>query len=114
MSCWEDLYYEIRTRFADKDEDAFEHMSEPLRSIMIACRQDLKDTFAASAWGKRGELEKTFLGSRSETALRLPIPEVEQFIEGARKIVWEAEFENGEWCIGENTVRYFLYKLLKK
>jgi hypothetical protein len=34
--------------------------------------------------------------------------EVENFINHNRKICWEAEFEDGEYCIGENKVRTFI------
>lgn len=42
MNCFEKLYNEIRTRFADTDEGAFEHMSEPLASIMKECKAKLE------------------------------------------------------------------------
>jgi len=33
---------------------------------------------------------------------------VEQFIKANRKTCWESDYENGEYCIGENKVRQFL------
>jgi hypothetical protein len=39
---------------------------------------------------------------------------VESFIEQHRKINWEAEFENGEYCIGENAVRAILNSLSRE
>lgn len=37
---------------------------------------------------------------------------VEKFITENRKICWEAEFEKGEYCIGENNVRKLIGKLI--
>ena len=39
--------------------------------------------------------------------------DLEDFIKQNRKICWEAEFQNGEFCIGENKVREFLKEKLK-
>jgi len=33
---------------------------------------------------------------------------LENFIKQNRKICWESEYENGEYCIGENKVRQFV------
>ena len=35
--------------------------------------------------------------------------ELNEFIKRNRKIDWEAEFENDEYCIGENKVKEFFY-----
>ncbi|MBK7381694.1 MAG: hypothetical protein IPJ03_22400 [Ignavibacteriales bacterium] len=32
---------------------------------------------------------------------------LEEFIKQNRKICWESEYQNGEYCIGENKVRQF-------
>jgi hypothetical protein len=34
------------------------------------------------------------------------------FIDQNRKICWEAEYENGEFCIGENKVKRFISELI--
>jgi hypothetical protein len=36
---------------------------------------------------------------------------LERFIRNERRICWEAEYQNGEFCIGENKVREFFNKL---
>lgn len=33
---------------------------------------------------------------------------IEQFIKANRKTCWESDYENGEYCIGENKVKQFL------
>lgn len=38
---------------------------------------------------------------------------IEMFIQQNRKICWEAEYQNGEYCIGENALLKFVQKLLK-
>jgi hypothetical protein len=40
------------------------------------------------------------------------LKEIEWFIENNRKICWEAELENGEFCIGENKLRKFIIELI--
>lgn len=50
MNCWKKLFKEIRSRFADDDEMAFKHMSEPLGTIMRECKAELvKNNFVLSA-----------------------------------------------------------------
>ena len=36
---------------------------------------------------------------------------LERFIRNERKICWEAEYQNGEYCIGENKVREFFNRI---
>lgn len=36
------------------------------------------------------------------------------FIERSRKICWDAEYENDEYCIGENKVSQYIDKLQNK
>ncbi len=38
---------------------------------------------------------------------------IEHFIKYNRKICWEAEMEDGEFCVGENRLRKFVRKLNK-
>ena len=40
--------------------------------------------------------------------------QIDAFIESHRKICWESEYENGEFCIGENKVKDFLLRILAK
>jgi hypothetical protein len=42
------------------------------------------------------------------------IEEIEWFIRSNRKICWEAEFEQGEFCVGENKLREFIEKLSRQ
>ena len=39
---------------------------------------------------------------------------VEGFIQQHRKICWEAEFEQGEFCVGENRLRDFVRRLKRQ
>jgi hypothetical protein len=40
--------------------------------------------------------------------------ETEMFIERNRKICWEAEYQGGEFCIGEESIREFIEKFIGK
>lgn len=40
--------------------------------------------------------------------------ETEHFINLKRKICWEAEYQNGEYCIGENDVEDLIAKCIRK
>ncbi len=40
--------------------------------------------------------------------------EIDYFIDHNRKICWESEFENGEYCIGENKVKELLITVLER
>jgi hypothetical protein len=39
---------------------------------------------------------------------------LEMFIQRNRKICWEAEYQNGEYCIGENALSKFVHELFKE
>ena len=45
---------------------------------------------------------------------KLIIKKLEKFIEINRKICWESAYENGEYCIGENSIREFINRLLNE
>lgn len=40
--------------------------------------------------------------------------EVEHFIRHNRKICWEAEMEQGEFCIGESKIEKFVVDLIER
>ena len=51
-----------------------------------------------------GILRRLRMGKSKEEIVDL----IEGFIERNRKICWEAEYQGGEFCIGEDSVREFL------
>ena len=55
--------------------------------------------------------EKEFAAINKQKKALIAREDIEHFIEQNRKICWEAEFENNEYCVGENTIRNYFLKL---
>ena len=42
------------------------------------------------------------------------VSEIDRFIKRRGLVCWEAEYQKGEYCIGENDVRKFIIELLSR
>ena len=56
----------------------------------------------------KGEI-KMYISKKQEVELN---KKVNGFVESNRKICWEAEFEKGEYCIGEKAVMKFIREVV--
>ena len=80
-------------------------------------KNEFKDTFFNDAWDEEETsimeikwdalLDKII--EEAQSPLQEALDDIEKFIANNRRICWEAAFENGEYCIGENKIREFFY-----